>query len=104
VTGETIANSLFITASVIAIAVAARAYAQDERDQARTNFSQADANQDDQLDLAEFTTFVDLNAEHGLGRASMIRRLGMHDTVFGRIDTNSDGHASREEIEAQAER
>jgi len=104
VTGKTTVTSLFITASVLAIPVAAPAYAQDDRDQARANFLQADANKDDQLDLAEFTTFVDLNAEHGLGQASMVRRFGMHETAFGRIDANSDGHASREEIEAQAQR
>jgi len=104
VTGKTIRTSLFITASVLAIAVAAPAYAQDERDQARTNFMEADANKDDQLDLADFTTFVDLNADDGLGRASMIRSLGMHDTAFGRVDTNGDGLATREEIQGQAER
>ncbi len=103
-TVKTAATSVFVAASVLTIAVTAPAYAQDDRDQARTNFLQADANNDDQLDLAEFTTFIDLNADDGLGQASMVRRLGMHETAFGRIDTNSDGHASREEIDAQAQR
>jgi len=104
VTGKTIATSQFITASVLAIAMAAPAYGQDDRDQARTNFLQADANKDHQLDLAEFTTFVDLNADDGLGRASMVRSWGMHETAFGRVDTNGDGLATREEIQGQAER
>ena len=90
---------LFGSASLLAIAVAGPAGAQDQRDKARANFQQADVNKDGQLDLAEFTTFINLNAEHGLGQAPMIRRFGRHATAFGRLDTNKDGEVSNHEYE-----
>lgn len=101
-TSKTIATGLY--ASFLAIAVSAPAVAQDQRDQARAHFEQADVNKDGQLDLAEFTTFINLNAEKGLGQAPMIRRFGRHATAFGRLDANKDGLVSREEIAAQAQK
>jgi Ca2+-binding EF-hand superfamily protein len=82
---------------------AAPAVAQDQRDQARINFEQADANKDGVLDLAEFTTFINLNADHNLGRAPSIRRFGRYKQAFTTLDTNKDGFVSREEIAAQAQ-
>ena len=101
---KTTATVLIGTASLLAISIAGPALAQVQRDQARANFQQADVNKDGQLDLAEFTTFINLNAEHGLGQAPMIRRFGRHATAFGRLDTNKDGVVSREEIAAQAQK
>lgn len=72
--------------------------------QAQANFQKADANQDKQLDTAEFKTFINLNAEHGLGRASTIRRFGGYGRAFSNLDTNGDGAVSRQEIAAKAQR
>lgn len=71
-----------------------------DREQAKANFIQADVNQDLVLDFREFTEFVNLNAEHGIGRAGMIRRFGMHSRAFGKLDTNRDGIVTPEELAA----
>jgi Ca2+-binding EF-hand superfamily protein len=101
-TSKTFASALIGTSSFLAIAISGPAVAQDQRDQARANFEQADVNKDEKLDLAEFTTFINLNADHGLGQASTVRRFGKHATAFQRLDTNQDGFVSRAEIAAQA--
>jgi len=81
----------------------ALAQADQRREQVKANFLQADVNQDQHLDLGEFTAFINLNADHGLGRAPTIRRLGMHSRAFGRLDANRDGRVSPEELAAQAQ-
>lgn len=81
------------------------AFASDaDRNQAQSNFQKADANEDEQLDAAEFKTFINLNADHGLGRASTIRRFGAYGRAFGTLDSNNDGAVSREEIAKQVQR
>ena len=101
---KTNAIVLLGSASLLAIAVAGPAGAQDQRDKARANFQQADVNKDGQLDLAEFTAFINLNADHGLGRAATVRRLGMYAKAFATADANKDGLVSREEIAARAQK
>ena len=96
--------TLLTTAVFISLAIAAPANADQQRAQARANFQQADANQDGQLDFAEFTTFINLNADHGLGRASMVRRFGMYARAFGTADANADGVVTKQEIAARAQR
>lgn len=100
-TSKTIATVLFGTASYIALAITGPAVAQ-ERDQARANFLQADVNKDEKLDLAEFTTFINLNADHGLGRAATIRRFSQYARAFATADANKDGFVTRAEIAEQA--
>ncbi len=92
------------TAVLLSITIAAPAKADQRREQAQANFLQADVNQDQHLDLGEFTTFINLNADHGLGRAATIRRLGMHSRAFGRLDADRDGVVSRQELAAQVQR
>ncbi|MEL6999154.1 MAG: hypothetical protein AAFP68_12905 [Pseudomonadota bacterium] len=71
-------------------------------EKAAENFMQADANADGSLTLQEFTTLIDLNAADGIGRAAMIKRMGRQSMAFGRIDQNSDGLISNDEISALA--
>jgi Ca2+-binding EF-hand superfamily protein len=100
---KTSAVVLFGSASLLTIAIFAPAVAQVQRDKARANSPQAEVNKDDQLDLAEFTTFINLNADHSLGRAATIRRFSRYAQAFGTLDTNKDGVVSRQEIAAQAQ-
>ncbi|MEO1315817.1 MAG: hypothetical protein AAFW01_04375 [Pseudomonadota bacterium] len=74
------------------------------RDQVIENFMQADANTDGALTLSEFTTLIDLNAQSGIGRAAMIKRLGRYGTAFGRLDGDGDGVVTAEELQALAQR
>jgi Ca2+-binding EF-hand superfamily protein len=93
--------TVFGLAALLASAVVGTARAQD-RDQVRANLQRADVNRDGQLDLDEFTTFINLNADAGIGRAPMIRRSGRYAQAFSTLDTNRDGRVSREEIAAQS--
>jgi Ca2+-binding EF-hand superfamily protein len=100
---KTAAIALFGAIPTLTLAIAVPAVAQDQRERARMNFEQADANKDGRLDLAEFTTFINLNADQGLGRAPTIRRFGRYAQAFTTLDTNKDGFVSREEIAAQVQ-
>ncbi|NJM33391.1 MAG: hypothetical protein HC850_00415 [Rhodomicrobium sp.] len=100
---KALAIALFAAPSLLMIALSAPANAQEQRDQARANFEQADVNKDELLDRAEFTTFINLNADDGLGRAPMIRSLDMYGRAFGTADTNGDGMVSKQEIASQAQ-
>jgi Ca2+-binding EF-hand superfamily protein len=102
-TSKTIASAMIGTSYFLALAISGPAAAQDQRDQARANFEQADVNKDEQLDLSEFTTFINLNADLGLGRAPTIRRFSRYGQAFATLDANKDGVVSRPEIAAQAQ-
>lgn len=95
---------LLASTVLLSVALAAQANADPEREQAQANFLEADINQDEQLDLAEFTTFINLNADHGLGRAATVRTFGMYGRAFGRADANGDGVVERQELAEQAQR
>ncbi|MEM6421664.1 MAG: hypothetical protein AAF698_03670 [Pseudomonadota bacterium] len=87
--------------AVLVFGATSGAHAGDaNREQAVANFMQADANADGALTLSEFTILVDLNAEHGIGRASMIKRFGRYGMAFGRLDGNADGLVTPEEMQA----
>ncbi|MEM1385261.1 MAG: RNA polymerase subunit sigma-70 [Pseudomonadota bacterium] len=97
-----------ITPAMIAAALLAAtplsAASEADRDQAKANFLEADADADGALTLSEFTTLIDLNASHGLGRAAMIKRLGRYGTAFGRIDADGDKLVTQAELQALAQR
>jgi Ca2+-binding EF-hand superfamily protein len=74
-----------------------------ERQELIANFLQADTNNDGALYRSEFELLMKLNAEDNLGRAAMVVRTGAYEKAFTRLDKNSDGAISREEIQAFAE-
>ncbi len=100
---KTITASLLMTAALMSLTISTPANADPQRAQVQANFQQADVNQDEQLDLAEFKTFINLNADHNLGRAGMIRRFGMYDRAFGEADANGDGVVTKQEIAERAQ-
>ena len=91
------AFALFVAAPTIANEKA------DDRAKVRENFQQADADSDGKLTRAEFRNFINANAEDGLGRAGMVRRLGAYATAFEKIDKNEDGVVTAREL-AEARR
>ncbi len=74
----------------------------DDRDQVRENFREADADGDGKLTEREFTTLIDLNARHGIGRAKLIASLGRYDMAFSRVDADANGIVTPEELSALA--
>ncbi len=74
-----------------------------KRAQAQKNFQSADVDKNEKLNQAEFRTFISLNADHNLGQASSVRRLGVYTKAFKRADANGDGGVTKEELLAQAQ-
>lgn len=89
-------------ALVALITQTASAHANPPRAQLQANFQVADINKNEGLNVAEFKTFIDLNADHKLGRSASIRRFGMYTKAFKEIDANGDGVVTKDEIAAQA--
>jgi Ca2+-binding EF-hand superfamily protein len=75
-----------------------------KRLQIQTNFKTADVDKNDQLNLAEFKTFIHLNADQNLGKASTVRRLSLYTQAFKLADSNGDGLVTKNEISAQVQR
>lgn len=90
------------TVALVTLTQSASANDSPQRAQAQADFQAADSDKNGQLNLAEFTTFINLNADHNLGRASSIRRFGMYTKAFKEADANGDGVVSKEEVAAQA--
>jgi Ca2+-binding EF-hand superfamily protein len=88
--------------ALVALCLSTSANADPQRAQVQANFKAADADGNGQLSAAEFKTFIDLNADHKLGRAASIRRFGVYTQAFQKADSNGDGVVSREEVAAQA--
>lgn len=97
----------FLTVAALAAVTVPAAQAQDmsgaDRQALIENFLQSDTNNDGALYLSEFEQLMKLNAGDNLGRASMVVRTGAYGQVFRRLDRNSDGAVSRDEIQAFAE-
>ena len=86
-----------------ALLVAAPLLANEEADdqaKARENYQQADADNDGKLTPAEFRDFINANADDGLVRAGMVRRLRAYGTAFKRVDKNADGVVTAPELAA----
>lgn len=103
-TDKTITASLIMAATLMSLTISGPAHADPQKEQAQANFQAADVNKDEKLDSAEFTAFINLNADHNLGRAATIRRFGMHGRAFGEADANGDGVVSKEEIAERAQK
>lgn len=91
------------TVALIALVLPASTHANPQRVQAHANFQAADVDMNAKLTLAEFTTFIKLNADHKLGQASRIHRWGMYTKAFEKADANGDNVVTKEEIAAQAQ-
>ena len=74
-----------------------------KRLQVQTNFKTADADRNDQLNLAEFKIFVNLNADQNLGQAISVRRFGIYTNAFKKLDANGDGILTKHEIATQVQ-
>lgn len=71
--------------------------------QAQANFTTANASNTGALTLAEFTTFIDLNAAAQIGRAPKIKANSAYDRAFGRVDADKDGKVTWDEyVQAQS--
>ena len=81
-TSKPATSAALATVFLVFAASMAPAHANQQREQAQANFLQADVNQDQHLDLAEFTTFINLNADDNLGRCrtqfTMVRDMERH--------------------------
>jgi Ca2+-binding EF-hand superfamily protein len=90
------------TAALVALSLNTSVHANPQRAQFQANFQAADGDKNEQLDVAEFKEFINLNADHNLGRAAAIRRFGMYKKAFQEVDANGDGTVTKEEIAARA--
>jgi Ca2+-binding EF-hand superfamily protein len=96
---RTISNTFTTSlAVIIGFVVAPAATAQSVSKQAIANFQMADANSDGALTQAEFTAFIDLNAASKIGQSGRVQKLGLYERTFTRLDANSDGIVSAEEL------
>lgn len=97
----------FPTTAVLAAVTVSAAQAQDMSDADRQalieNVLQSDTNNDGVLYLSEFELLMKRNADDKLDRASIVVRTGAYGQVFKRLDNNSDGAVTRDEIQALAE-
>ncbi|MEM8956448.1 MAG: RNA polymerase subunit sigma-70 [Pseudomonadota bacterium] len=94
-------TSSLVRTALLSLALAAPlpAVAQNS-ERAAENFRQADADGDGHLVYAEFASFIDLNAEDGIGNAQRVSTRGLHARAFERIDANGDGIVSPAELQA----
>lgn len=74
-----------------------------KRLQVQTNFKTADVDNNDQLNLAEFKIFINLNADQNLGQAISVRRFGIYNKAFKKLDANGDGILTKHEIATQVQ-
>ncbi|MEL6837821.1 MAG: hypothetical protein AAFP85_00930 [Pseudomonadota bacterium] len=69
-----------------------------DRNKLTENVAKADANGDGAFSADEFRQLIDLNAADGLGQADRIRRAGLYDRAFRRLDADGDGLLTRQEM------
>ncbi len=99
---KTLMPQVFTSVTLVALlTLSASVHANPQREQLQANFLAADVDKNGKLNLAEFKAFINLNADHKLGRAFSIRRFGMYTTAFKEIDANGDDIVTKEEIAAQ---
>ena len=100
-------SQTLMTVAVIAVGSVSAAHAQSmtgaEQQAMIENFLQADTNNDGMLYRSEFDLLIKLNAADNLGQAAMVVRTGAYAQAFNRLDRNSDGAVSREEIQDLAQ-
>lgn len=93
-------TALLISLSVACMSAPLQSFAEDAPDltQVKSNFDSADANGDGALSKEEFTNFVNANADDGIGRAPMIRKMKAYNRAFKTLDGDEDGLVTWEEF------
>ena len=74
-----------------------------KRLQVQTNSKTADVDNNDQLNLAEFKIFINLNADQNLGQAISVRRFGIYTKAFKKLDADGDGILTKHEIATEVQ-
>jgi len=99
--------NILSVAMIIVLPISA-AHAQNlspqDREKLIENITQSDTNSDGALTYAEFERLINLNADDGLGRAEMVRRMGRYSMAFNRLDANGDGFLTKGEMQSMAQR
>ena len=94
--------SAALALGLFAVVPAAPAVAQFEA-QGEQSFRAADLDGNELLTLSEFRTFIQLMADAGAPMSQRIVNLAAYRVAFRRVDANSDGLATPEELR-EAER
>lgn len=84
-------------------AASAQGMSEADRRKLIENILEADADKNGALTQGEFETLIRLNAADNLGRAKLVVRAGAYGKAFNRLDKNSDGAVTREEMQELAE-
>jgi Ca2+-binding EF-hand superfamily protein len=76
------------------------AQADDSKQQAKreANFKAADADGDGALTQAEFQDFINANADDNIGHAAKLRRFGVYDKAFEKLDKDKSGTVTWSEV------
>ena len=62
------------------------------------NFKAADINGEGALTEAEFKVFIDANADDNIGHAAKLRRFGVYDRAFEKLDKDKSGTVTWSEV------
>lgn len=90
--------TLHILSVVLLAFISISANSKELNELMQANFYSSDSNSDGDLSVKEFEKFIDANAEDQLGNAKKIKRFGAYKKAFRKMDSNSDGKVTLEEV------
>ena len=76
----------------------AQAETTEQKAKREANFKAADVDGDGALTQAEFKVFIDSNADDNIGQAAKLRRFGVYDRAFEKLDKDKSGTVSWSEV------